>query len=171
MHIRYRLLSIIFIGLVASAIGLAQGVSATKHNLSATGPDKLTTAQEVCVFCHTPHNGLTAPGDAPIWNHQYSVAPYTLIGGTVYTTPTTVNDLTGSLACLSCHDGTTSIAAINYTTYGGTDEPKAIRTAGSDEFSYRHNTRSESDPDRFVNSLHRISGRLTYADLTENTSQ
>lgn len=35
----------------------------------------------------------------------------------------------------------------------------------ADEFGYRHNTRKETDPQRFNTALQRINGRLTYAEL------
>ena len=45
------------------------GVGNTKHNLSASGPGtvKATSEEQVCIFCHTPHNAFPA---TPLWNHE-----------------------------------------------------------------------------------------------------
>jgi hypothetical protein len=53
-----------------------QDVANTRHNLSTSGPGtvKSTSVDQVCVFCHTPHNALP---DAPLWNRQMSGASYT----------------------------------------------------------------------------------------------
>lgn len=96
------------------AVGLAgAGVQETKHNFtSAThSPNAFfygTT--QVCVFCHTTHNGNQAI--APLWNHEPTAAGYT-----PYSSPTL--DMTisqphnGSLVCLSCHDGTIAVNSLS----------------------------------------------------------
>ena len=49
-------LAIIF----ASQAMAADNVSATKHNLSANAVAYgITNFGEICVYCHTPHNGNT----------------------------------------------------------------------------------------------------------------
>ncbi|MEW6715411.1 MAG: cytochrome c3 family protein [Nitrospirota bacterium] len=58
---------------------------------------------EICVYCHTPHSGLS---DAPLWNKNVTTTGYT-----PYTSPTMDTNPTGTIsavsaACLSCHDGT-----------------------------------------------------------------
>jgi DNA-binding MarR family transcriptional regulator len=44
----------------------------TKHNLSVSGPGpiKSTNEQQVCIFCHTPHN---ASPIQPLWNRPEGV--------------------------------------------------------------------------------------------------
>ncbi len=106
---------------VASVCALACGlvlaasdVTNTKHNLSSTAgtgqiTDKSTNEDQVCVFCHTPHQANPA---APLWNHTRSaVASYG-----VYTSPTMNGvpaDIGGgtdtSNLCMSCHDGTIGV--------------------------------------------------------------
>ncbi len=90
-------------------------VTNTKHNLSASGPGPVRAVSEsqICVFCHTPHAAENEPG-APLWNRQLSGATYT-----PYTSNTIdagdIADSPGgsSKLCLSCHDGTLAIGAVN----------------------------------------------------------
>jgi hypothetical protein len=102
----------------------ANGIVYSRHNLSSYGehyqatnsvtgtstatgimPNAVLTT-EICVFCHTPHFGQT--GTAPIWNRGSSATGYTAYGTTVAgTSITTVGG--SSLACLSCHDGVTTL--------------------------------------------------------------
>ncbi|MCC4114278.1 cytochrome c3 family protein [Aromatoleum toluclasticum] len=101
-------LALASLALVASAA--SAGISATKHNLTTTGtgPNKQSSTEQICVFCHTPHAANTGV-EAPLWNKGLPAA-------TGYTTYSTANSSTidgevlgvGSVsaACLSCHDGT-----------------------------------------------------------------
>ena len=69
---------------------------------------------KICEPCHTPHNSHNPGGPSwahgPLWNHDNSLAVYT-----VYTSPTmdypTGTPGTVSKLCLSCHDGTVAIDA------------------------------------------------------------
>ena len=108
-----------------SAVGdAAGGIVWSRHNLSsygehyqattsvsgtstATGITPLTViTTEVCVFCHTPHFGLTT--SAPLWNRGSSATGYVAYGTTV--AGTVISSVGGSsLACLSCHDGVTTL--------------------------------------------------------------
>lgn len=96
------------------------------HNLSSTSNRmKAVLENEICVFCHTPHNAdkTAALIDAPLWNHSLStVAAYTVktpgtyadatVGTVVMkTTPPSLPDGTSRL-CLSCHDGTIAIGSV-----------------------------------------------------------
>lgn len=80
------------------------GISGTKHDFSAAGYG----STQLCIFCHAPHNAQTI-AEAPLWNHQSTVATYTLYSG-----PGTMNATVGqpgavSKLCMSCHDGTVAI--------------------------------------------------------------
>lgn len=106
------------------------GISNTKHNLSSggPGPNKTSSTDQICVFCHTPHGSdISAP--VPLWNKA-------LPAGTSFTTYAALNSssIDGeiltvgsvSLACLSCHDGTQAMDNIlnapgsgGYTSGGG----------------------------------------------------
>ena len=83
----------------------------------AGGPHDLTSgsalrnanaaiAGQTCVFCHTPHSGVTSN---PLWNRNAptgaSYQVYTSTTSDVVTTGAQIA-LSGSGACMSCHDGT-----------------------------------------------------------------
>ncbi len=98
----------------------------TKHNFSAAITPNLaggasrvvsaTTEKQICVFCHTPHAAEAI--QAPIWNRKLSSATYdTYRSGSIDATtgpdvplgqPSGISKL-----CLSCHDGTMAIGAVN----------------------------------------------------------
>jgi len=98
------------IGLLLSLIvpvTAGQSVVNSLHNLSVSGPGtiKATSEDQVCIFCHTPHNSLPS---SPLWNKEDP--------GTVYDlyTSTTIQAVPGqptgaSALCLSCHDGTIAL--------------------------------------------------------------
>ena len=100
----------------ATAMVFAQAnIIDTNHNLSTTaGADQITDIStdedQICVFCHTPHQGNPA---VLLWNHTLALtASYG-----VYTSPTLdasdVTDIGGgsdvSNLCMSCHDGTVGV--------------------------------------------------------------
>lgn len=93
------------------AIGNSQSIKTTKHNLSVTGPGtyKASSEEEICVFCHTPHNGDPL---IPLWNRNVnSGAIYTKYSSN--TMKATVGQPTGtSILCLSCHDGTIALGEV-----------------------------------------------------------
>jgi hypothetical protein len=88
------------------------GIANTKHNLSTTGTETnhVTTgtgANQICVFCHTPHGSDTSQA-VPLWNKKLPTTSYqtydllntSSLDGQVLSVGSV------SLACLSCHDGT-----------------------------------------------------------------
>ncbi len=90
------------------------GIAGSKHDFSMKG----WGTDEICKFCHTPHNANRTVTDSPLWNHQVTTATYTL-----YTSPTlqkypgdppAQQPLGPSKLCLSCHDGQVAIDS-----YGG----------------------------------------------------
>jgi predicted CXXCH cytochrome family protein len=93
--------------LVGLPVAAWAGISGTEHDFSGAG----WSGGEICVVCHTPHNGdITL--EAPLWDHDvtavtdysvYTSATLTAEGGTIGQ-PGSV-----SLLCLSCHDGTVAI--------------------------------------------------------------
>jgi predicted CXXCH cytochrome family protein len=112
--IRFRIL--LFACLLMAVPAMAQSnVADTMHNLSATAgadqiTDRSTDEDQICVFCHTPHQATPA---APLWNHtQTGVASYG-----VYVSPTLdaadIADIGGGVdvsnLCMSCHDGTLGV--------------------------------------------------------------
>lgn len=102
----------------------ANGILYSRHNLSSYGEHYQATTSvegtstltgitplsvittEVCVFCHTPHFGRV--DTAPLWNRGSSATGYVAYGTTVG--GTAITSVGGSsLACLSCHDGVTTL--------------------------------------------------------------
>lgn len=94
----------------------------TKHNFSATVLPSLpdgsarnvfaSSESQVCAFCHTPHGANNAP-KAPIWNRKFSGATYTPYSSTSIDALDIGQPNTKSKLCLSCHDGTVAIGAVN----------------------------------------------------------
>ena len=107
---------------------LAQaGVKETKHNFSsaAYSPNAyFYGARQVCVFCHTPHNG--DPNMGVLFNHEVNPGQsYGMYDSPTLDMPQSLNPHKGSLTCLSCHDGALAVNSLNNvpgsegaTTYG-----------------------------------------------------
>ncbi len=94
--------------------GVAQGqqtsVVLSPHNLSAggTGAIRAITEDEVCIFCHAPHN--SAP-TRPLWNRSTPVDAYQIY--TSRALESVPGQPTGSSKmCLSCHDGTIALGSV-----------------------------------------------------------
>ena len=87
----------------------ANGIGNSRHNLGSFDLHVMTTGTtEICVFCHTPHHTNTS--NSPPWNRGTSTASYTAYGSTIANTSVASGDLgPTTLACLSCHDGVTTL--------------------------------------------------------------
>lgn len=83
------------------------GVADTKHNLSS----KTDATDQVCIFCHTPHNANPA---VPLWNHTLSPegTQYEFYTSPSSDAPQPDRILGSSKLCLSCHDGTVALGAL-----------------------------------------------------------
>lgn len=94
----------------SDALGIE--IRSTKHNLSISGPGDLTALSEdrICIFCHIPHQkGLAT---RYLWNRSDPANPY--IPYFSSTLKADVGQPTGaSRMCLSCHDGTIALGAID----------------------------------------------------------
>jgi hypothetical protein len=99
--------------LVGAAIGLTMAVSSTAQaQIAGSSHDLSGGSGEICIYCHTPHNGDIS-GAAPLWNRT---APTTATF-TMYDSPTIDMTIAAqpqdiSLACLSCHDGATAYNSV-----------------------------------------------------------
>jgi predicted CXXCH cytochrome family protein len=101
---------LIFGNALPCALAQIGSVVNSPHNLSATGPGTIraTNEQQVCIFCHTPHN---ASPIQPLWNRHLSVAAY--IPYTSSSLQAQPGQPTGtSKLCLSCHDGTIALGSV-----------------------------------------------------------
>ncbi len=112
------------------ATGSSLTVAGSPHNFSGQTWNSYnsTTMQggQICQPCHTPHNAIspTITGNAaPLWNHTFTTATYSMYTGFEFGTLTTTGAYIGygvtapdgtSKLCLSCHDGSVALGA-----YGG----------------------------------------------------
>jgi len=102
--------------------GMAFGaqIAGSKHDFSLNGGSNFGQTnlilangypvEEICVFCHTPHNASPA---GLLWNRTNSAAAtYTMYTSATLSTAINMGTKpTGlTLMCMSCHDGITSIA-------------------------------------------------------------
>ena len=104
--VRFSLL----LSLLMPVYGSAQSIVNTVHNLSVTGPGsvKATSEQEICIFCHVPHNSRP---DRPLWNRSDPGLTFTLYNSS--TTHAVLGQPDGaSILCLSCHDGTIALGSV-----------------------------------------------------------
>lgn len=127
---RFGLMAILLL-ILAVMISAAPDAQATvqgsPHDLSfPTGGGNFQSSNEpeICIFCHTPHNGLATDAGGnriPLWNRNFAAGSYTVYSnpGSLQATPS--NPPTGeSLLCMSCHDGVSTLnTLINY----GTQNP------------------------------------------------
>lgn len=112
------------VGLVVAVAGVATSlpasaqISGTKHNLGTgntlLNANKFSGTAEICVFCHTPH-GADTSAVVPLWNRTLpapaSFQTYDSLGTSTLDGKTApVGSV--SIACLSCHDGVTSMSAV-----------------------------------------------------------
>jgi len=125
-------------GLVAVGFLTVQsmgGIVNTKHNLSSTSTNDIRAAtgetDQLCVFCHTPHNANNATFTVvPLWNKDtpsgsgYTMYDSPTLGGAIDSSPAGP-----SLACLSCHDGTSAINSV-YNPPGDVPGPSYILMVG-----------------------------------------
>ena len=126
MILRWKRRGIVFAGALAAATLPAFGqdrVSDTVHNLSASGPGRVraVSEQQVCIFCHAPHN---TSGVRPLWNRDVPVGSYRIYESSTLDART--GQPTGaSKLCLSCHDGTIALGSV-------LSRSDRIRMAGGD---------------------------------------
>ncbi len=73
---------------------------------AASGP---TASDQLCVYCHTPHNANPGP---LLWNQKMSTSQFaTYASSTMQSTVSPVTAQDSSKLCLSCHDGTIALGS------------------------------------------------------------
>jgi predicted CXXCH cytochrome family protein len=94
----------------APAAGQASSVVNGPHNLSTSGPGMLraTSEEQVCLFCHAPHNASMVQ---PLWNRYMPVNAYTVYSSTALDA-LPAQPTGSSKMCLSCHDGTIAVGSV-----------------------------------------------------------
>jgi predicted CXXCH cytochrome family protein len=95
------------VALVGLPVAASAGIGGSEHDFSGQG----WSGGEICVVCHTPHNGdITL--EAPLWDHDVTaVTDYTVYTSATLTAESGAIGQPGSvsLLCLSCHDGTVAV--------------------------------------------------------------
>ena len=100
----------------------------SRHNFTQFG---WNDEQEICIFCHTPHNADTTVLNVPLWNHELTQATYDLYDSPTFDGAATISQPGGvSILCLSCHDGT--VAIDSYGTNPGTTFISGAALIGTD---------------------------------------
>jgi predicted CXXCH cytochrome family protein len=93
--------------LMVAQIAKAATIVGTAHDLSSGHADSAFKggSDSVCIYCHTPHGATAA--SAPLWSRSTNSTNYTPYSSlTLNATALAAGAV--SLACLSCHDGTTA---------------------------------------------------------------
>jgi len=120
-----NLAGVLFLVLAAQEFAVSGSIVGSQHDLSSGWAGG--GSDEICVFCHTPHNAnpdvdndgaadidhATRPS-APLWNRRIStVAHYQVYASATLnmTCDNTPSPL--SLVCLSCHDVATSFTGVD----------------------------------------------------------
>lgn len=110
-------------------------ISGSKHDLSSvTGAANTVKgdSNETCVYCHTPHGGLTG-GFAPLWNRNNGSNPTGFYAsGSLDATVGNAGILTSdALLCLSCHDGASLTSGLRNEPNSGTVTVSGAMSAGT----------------------------------------
>ena len=91
--------------LLLTRITFAQTIVGSEHDFSG---ESWNTSGEICAVCHAPHNADVTVTNAPLWNHQTTIASFnTYTSATMHST--TGQPDASSKLCLSCHDGTVAV--------------------------------------------------------------
>ncbi len=94
----------------AGLLNADDSVVNSKHDLSAYGPGpvRAVSEDEICIFCHTPHN---AAPQTPLWNRVNPQTYYRIYESS--TTDARIDQPSGpSKMCLSCHDGSMALGNV-----------------------------------------------------------
>ncbi len=76
------------------------------HDLSSGNSPMHGPNANACIYCHAPHNALSA---VPLWNQTLSTSEYILYPDSTSTPSAPAKVGTASQKCLSCHDGTVGV--------------------------------------------------------------
>ena len=109
-----KLLLLLTLLAVTSTQLLFGQLAGSAHDFSTVG---WNTTGEVCVVCHTPHNADATITNAPLWNHESTVATFALYSSATMDATVGQPDASSKL-CLSCHDGTVALDNFGGTTTG-----------------------------------------------------
>ncbi len=119
--IKARLFLLLSLALWLNSNVATAALEDTVHNLTATGPGdiKAPGVDELCVFCHTPHNANPA---GALWNRELPGQVYTLYDSSTSKLKQfgrSAQPTGSSRLCLSCHDGTLALGNLRRPPRGG----------------------------------------------------
>ncbi len=86
-------------------LAMAQTITGSAHDFS---DDSWNTSGQICLVCHTPHNADVTVTNAPLWNHETTMATFSTYSSASMDATTGQPDASSKL-CLSCHDGTVAV--------------------------------------------------------------
>lgn len=98
-------LIVIILLLIQAGNSLGQSIVGSAHDFSTAS---WNTTGEICVVCHAPHNANVNVNDAPLWNHQSTLATFVPYSSASLNATVGQPDASSKL-CLSCHDGTVAV--------------------------------------------------------------
>ena len=98
-------LAVVLVFGLLSGTALSQTIVGSDHDFSGQA---WNTTTEICIVCHTPHNGDVTVSDAPLWNHELTAANYSVYSSSTLDATVGQPDASAKL-CLSCHDGTVAV--------------------------------------------------------------
>jgi predicted CXXCH cytochrome family protein len=103
-------LSLVFSVLLGQSV-MAGTLAGSKHDFSIAANGGWSGG-EICVPCHTPHNGQTGQ-DKQLWNHAETQSVFTPYESGSLNADKANNGQPGGVSklCLSCHDGTVALDA------------------------------------------------------------
>ena len=115
---RFLMLALTVATVFATTSAMALTIVGSAHDLQSAGTSAFKgvageSADEICVYCHTPHNAQEA---VPLWNRNAptAVLNYANAAGSATLDHTlgavSVTSISGK--CLSCHDGSISPSAV-----------------------------------------------------------
>jgi predicted CXXCH cytochrome family protein len=105
------LLALLAAGTAVRGQSAEMSIGVSPHNLSVSGRGTVRAAGEnqICIFCHTPHNATPVQ---PLWNRAPPVSSYKVYSSN--SLKAQPGQPTGSSKlCLSCHDGTIALGSVN----------------------------------------------------------
>ncbi len=135
---RHRVIPIIVVSVLSGMsvnVAAQDRVASTVHNLAASGPGTIRaqSEQQICIFCHAPHN---TSGVRPLWNREMPATMYQIYSSS--TLDANPGQPTGSSKlCLSCHDGTIALGSVlsraeQIQMSGGSFLPAGLTNLGTD---------------------------------------
>jgi predicted CXXCH cytochrome family protein len=98
-------ISLLLLFTVGAGSGFGQSIVGSAHDFSQAS---WNTTGQICIVCHAPHNADVSVNDAPLWNHQSTVATFTPYSSASLNATVGQPDASSKL-CLSCHDGTVAV--------------------------------------------------------------